>query len=85
VVFSVGSVPRLYHEEQRHMPVSLKESKEVKSSESAVSSWETDPSEVVASGRPWWRRGRRRSPIVVSRCVADTHQPAKAEAAEHGN
>jgi hypothetical protein len=30
--------------------------------EFVVNSWETNPSEVVAGGRPWWRRGRRRSP-----------------------
>jgi hypothetical protein len=37
------------------------EPESVESRETAVSSWETDPSEVVADCRPWWRLGRRRS------------------------
>jgi hypothetical protein len=53
-VFSVGSVLRLYDEYQRDKSVSLKES--VESSEYAVISWDTGPSEVVADDRPWWRR-----------------------------
>jgi hypothetical protein len=33
----------------------------VESHETAVASWETDPSEVAADCRPWWRLGRWRS------------------------
>jgi hypothetical protein len=29
--------------------------------------------EVVAGSRLWWRCGRRRTPIVVSRCVVTTN------------
>jgi hypothetical protein len=40
-VLPVGSIPRLYHEDQRNKPITLE------SNESAVCSWETDTSEVI--------------------------------------
>jgi hypothetical protein len=61
-VFSVMSVQKLYHEDQRDKPVNLE-----KSRESEVGSSETEPSEVVADNRPW---GRQRIYIVVNRCIA---------------
>jgi hypothetical protein len=56
VVFPVGSIPRPYHENQQDKLVSLE------SSESAVSSWERKPSEVVADGCHMAGGTRGRSP-----------------------
>jgi hypothetical protein len=59
-MFSAGSVPMLYHEDQQDMPVSLE------CLESAVSSWET-----VTPGRGMGGRGMggRAARIVESSCV----------------
>jgi hypothetical protein len=67
-VFSVEVIPRLYHEVQRDKPVSME------SLESAVSSWDTDPTEVFTDSPPWWRHGRWRSPG----CCKPLHSNAKS-------
>jgi hypothetical protein len=60
-VFSVGSLQKLYLENRN-----TNQSIRVKSNESAVSSWETDPSEVVPGGG----LGGGGAPVRVNRCVA---------------
>jgi hypothetical protein len=58
--------------------------------EFAVSSWDTTPSEVAADGRPWRKRGMRRSPhcckslhsyaeLVVGQSPAGKNMRMKAE------
>jgi hypothetical protein len=57
-VFSIGSIPRINHEDQREKLVSLEfREKSTESLESAVSGWEIDQLEV-ADSRPRWRCGR---------------------------
>jgi hypothetical protein len=63
-VFSVGSVPKLYHEGQWDKPIS-QESRGVKSSESAVGSWKKDPSDVAADGNPLAKAWEVEEPPVL--------------------
>jgi hypothetical protein len=50
-VFSLGSVPKIYIMRTNGTSQSRK-TREVENSESAVSSWEADPSDVIADGHP---------------------------------
>jgi hypothetical protein len=58
-MISVGPFPRLYHEDKQEKPVGLE------TFESAVSSWEADPSELSQRVAPGGG-----APIFVSRFLA---------------